>query len=132
MQRKERQMLCSIFALRLVFCAAWWREERKSPALLSEIQMYKQQVVVEMRKARDTAYWSCSSSTALQIILLQNASPQLEKHSGFMIVLGFPYGVGRLEFHVGYSSYQQARPLMLGAAVEFPVVLVKFWICVAV
>jgi len=93
---------------------------------LSEIWLCEARVVVETHKARDAVGWSYSSSTALQTMLLQNASHHLEKHSGFTFILGFPNGGEKLEFHAGYSSYQQARPLKLGAAAEFPVLLVKF------
>lgn len=53
MHGKERQMLCSIFALSLAFCATW-REERKSSVLLSKIQRYKPQVIAERHKAHDS------------------------------------------------------------------------------
>lgn len=77
-------------------------------------------------------YWSCSSSVALQITLLKIASPPpRKKHPAFTIIPGFPYGVGKLEFHVmGCSSYQQAQPLKRGTADEFPVLMVKFGVYV--
>lgn len=86
-----------------------------------------------MHKACDAVYWLCSSIVALQIVLLKIASPPppRKKHPAFTVIPGFPYGMGKLEFHVmGCSSYQQAQPLKRGTADEFAVLLVKFGVYV--